>query len=172
MDAVTLTNEELVAGGAVLGGIFGTVMVCALAFWILMIIAMWKIFSKAGEKGWKALIPIYNVYIYYKIAGMKNWFWWMIIVSIVAGVLYALLGGEINEYGQATGGSPLATCVLCLNALFALVVSIMQSARLSKAFGRGIGTTLGLIFLTQLFQLILAFGSAKYNKKAIAAKKR
>ena len=36
-------------------------------FYILVIIGQWKMFEKAGESGWKALIPIYNLYILYKI---------------------------------------------------------------------------------------------------------
>jgi hypothetical protein len=44
---------------------------------------MWKIFEKAGEAGWKSIIPIYNVYIMYKIVGMKNWFWYILIVAFV-----------------------------------------------------------------------------------------
>ena len=33
------------------------IIICA-----LVLIAWWKIFEKAGEKGWKVLIPIYNIY--------------------------------------------------------------------------------------------------------------
>ena len=40
-------------------------------FGVLVIIGLWKIFTKAGEKGWKSLIPIYNVYILFKISGRK-----------------------------------------------------------------------------------------------------
>ncbi|MBR1762543.1 MAG: hypothetical protein IJ731_04170, partial [Eubacterium sp.] len=34
---------------------------------ILSIIALWKIFEKAGEAGWKAIIPFYNAYTLVKI---------------------------------------------------------------------------------------------------------
>ena len=42
---------------------------------ILTIIAMWKIFSKAGIAGWKALIPFYNGYLQYKLAWKGSIFW-------------------------------------------------------------------------------------------------
>ena len=35
--------------------------------YIIFMIAAWNIFEKAGEAGWKAIIPIWNVYILYKI---------------------------------------------------------------------------------------------------------
>lgn len=43
-------------------------IVFSLALSILLIVALWKVFEKAGEKGWKSLIPLYNLYIYCKIA--------------------------------------------------------------------------------------------------------
>ena len=34
----------------------------SLAFAVLAIVAMWKIFEKAGKPGWAAIIPFYNIY--------------------------------------------------------------------------------------------------------------
>ena len=34
-----------------------------------MIVALWKIFTKAGEPGWKSIIPIYNIIMLLKIVG-------------------------------------------------------------------------------------------------------
>ena len=31
---------------------------------LIIIIAWWNIFEKAGQPGWKAIIPFYNVYIF------------------------------------------------------------------------------------------------------------
>ena len=50
------------------------------------------------------------------------------------------------------------------------VVSIMMYYKLSLAFGKGIGYTLGLIFLHPIFALMLAFGDAKYTAPVVAAK--
>ena len=35
----------------------------SLALSILMIVALWKLFEKAGEHGWAALIPYYSSYV-------------------------------------------------------------------------------------------------------------
>lgn len=43
-----------------------------------------------------------------------------------------------------------------------VVVGLIVLNDLSKSFGRGIGTTLGLIFLSPIFIPILGFGSARY----------
>ena len=57
MGTTTLTAETAAANGffGLLGGIIATVGIFALIFYILLIIAQWKIFEKAGEAGWKSL---------------------------------------------------------------------------------------------------------------------
>jgi hypothetical protein len=35
----------------------------------LFVIPFWVVFTKAGQPGWAALIPIYNIYIILKIVG-------------------------------------------------------------------------------------------------------
>ena len=60
---------------------------------VVSIVAAWKVFEKAGEKGWKILIPFYNLYTLFRIAGRNGW--WMLalfvpFVNIVVGVMLAL----------------------------------------------------------------------------------
>jgi hypothetical protein len=64
-----------------------------LAFVVIGIVAGWKVFEKAGEKGWKVLIPFYNLYTLFRIAGRNGW--WMLalfvpFVNIVVGIMLAL----------------------------------------------------------------------------------
>ena len=47
---------------------------------LIVIIAWWKIFEKAGQPGWKAIIPIYNLYILLKIVGKPGW--WLLLIFI------------------------------------------------------------------------------------------
>jgi len=74
-------NGEDVAVGAGAGGmgVLGTLIWLAVA--ILMIVAMWKVFVKAGQPGWASIIPIYNAYVFLKIAGKPGW--WLIILLLV-----------------------------------------------------------------------------------------
>ena len=46
-----------------------------------------------------------------------------------------------------------------------IIIAIMWCINLAKAFGKGTGFAIGLIFLEGIFILILAFGSAKYIGK-------
>lgn len=47
---------------------------------ILPIAGMWKIFDKAGQPGWAAIVPFYNLYILVMVAE-KQW-WWFILFFI------------------------------------------------------------------------------------------
>ena len=47
---------------------------------LIVIVAWWKIFEKAGQPGWKAIIPIYNAYVLLKIVGKPGW--WLILFFI------------------------------------------------------------------------------------------
>ena len=51
-----------------------TMSVMILALYVITVIAYWQIFKKAGEKGWKSLIPLYNSYIMYKISWKTSMF--------------------------------------------------------------------------------------------------
>ena len=46
-----------------------------------------------------------------------------------------------------------------------MVIGITGLYKLSKAFGHGVGFTLGLMFLNPIFMMILGFGSDQYQGK-------
>lgn len=61
------------------------------------------------------------------------------------------------------GGKPIWWIILMFIPVVSLVMSIIVLAAVAKNFGRGIGTTLGLIFFPFIFYPILGFGSARYG---------
>jgi len=56
------------------------VVLFVLAIVVFLIAAMWKIFEKAGQPGWAAIIPIYNMYVLLQIVGKPGW--WLILFLI------------------------------------------------------------------------------------------
>ena len=48
-----------------------------LAFTVMMLATVWKIFTKAGEPGWKSLVPIYGAVVFLRIVGRP---WWMVLL--------------------------------------------------------------------------------------------
>lgn len=68
-------NEETIG---IIGSTVGIIF--ALALLVFLIAAIWKVFEKAGQPGWAAIIPIYNYYIMTKIVGKPGW--WTILMLI------------------------------------------------------------------------------------------
>lgn len=91
------SSSALSAGeAAALGGIFLVFGVVALALIALMLAAMWKIFTKAGEKGYKALIPVYNAWIFLRLGDQAGW--WAIVALIPIANFVALIFMIIAAY--------------------------------------------------------------------------
>ncbi len=125
------------------------VLLLVVLWYVLQVVAYWRIFTKAGEKGWKSIIPFYNTYIQYKLTWKTSWFW-IYAVLVIIGIFFSDstgLLGIIATISTAAGG----------------VVSILSSYKLSLAFGHGVGYAVGLVFINPIFMLILGLGDSWYR---------
>ena len=149
-----LTDGETAA--AAVGGLFGlgigVIVTFMLVFWIFQIIAFWKIFTKAGEPGWKSIIPIYNNYIQFKITWKPMWFWVNFVLLLINSII-----------AQVSEPNALILVISGIVAIALLVLNIVAMVKLSRSFGHGIGFAIGLIFLYPIFVLILGYGKSEYE---------
>ena len=107
-----LTPDQEAAAGAVGTGM----MIVIFALVVLMIAAMWKIFVKAGEPGWAAIVPIYNLYIILKIAGKPAWWLLLFLIPVVNFVVAIIV---YIAFAQAFGkGVGFALGLLFLGVIF------------------------------------------------------
>ncbi len=135
------------------------------------IIGKWKCFEKAGEPGWKALIPFYNWVVYYKISGMSPY--WLIVniayylITICGSIIYLTsllvngVDGDLSVESFLIATLTYAV-IVCAAAGGYLALNIVSSIKFAKAFGKGGGYAVGLIFIPYVFLLILGFGNATY----------
>jgi len=63
-------NEQLIT----------TMLSYALLFSLISILSMWRIYKKAGQPGWAAIVPIYNLIVWLKIIGKPAW--WIVLLFI------------------------------------------------------------------------------------------
>jgi hypothetical protein len=57
------------------------------------VVVLWRVFRKAGQPGWAAIIPIYNLVVLCRVAGMSGWFVILLLVpfvNIIVAVFVAL----------------------------------------------------------------------------------
>ena len=82
----------------------GITLIVNIAIALLMVISIWKVFIKAGQPGWAAIVPIYNMYVLLKIAGKPGWWILLLFVPVVNLVIsiIALLGLAEN-FGKGAG---------------------------------------------------------------------
>lgn len=128
---------------AIVLGMGVVILLFALAWYILQVVAYWKIFTKAGQAGWKSLIPVYNTYIQYKMTWHTNMFWIWLLCTIIT----LAFDGIIFTVGMV--GAAILNVIACF--------------KLAGAFGHGIAFGLGLFFFGPIFYLILGLGSSEYQ---------
>lgn len=96
-----LAAARLLASSAGAGvGILFFVLIY-LAIVVLYIAGLWKVFEKAGQQGWLAIIPILNIYILIKIAGREGWWILLFLIPcvsfVVAAIVYIDVAGKFGK---------------------------------------------------------------------------
>lgn len=93
------------AGGVVAIIMMAFYAIFMLAFMVIMIASLWKIYVKAGQPGWACLVPIYNQYILVDKILQKP-IWWLVLMllpctaGIWAWVVYIELA---KRFGKGPG---------------------------------------------------------------------
>ena len=128
------TSSDLALVSSAVASTMIVTSIIALAISIVQIVAMWKLFTKAGQKGWKSIIPIYNVVILFKICGLSPWLILLYLTAIIPIVGWIVM----------------------------IVLSAILAYKLALSFGKDGAWAVGIYFLAPIFYMILAFGKSQY----------
>lgn len=129
MDLMTLGQLTLAqqggGGGGGGGGAAGAIgllvgLMIYLAIIVVVIAGMWKTFTKAGQPGWAAIVPIYNAYILCKIVGRPGWWTVLLLIPYVNFIFYIIIMLDLaKSYARGVGFaiglillSPIFFCIL------------------------------------------------------------
>ena len=99
----------------------GVVWIIAMGMYVLQIIAMWKIFTKANKPGWASIVPVYNIYTLLQIAEVPTWYLLLLIIPVAN--IYATFKMYIelaHKFGKDTG---FGIGLVLLNPVFILVLA-------------------------------------------------
>lgn len=90
----------------------------ALAIVIGLIAVEWILFERAGEPGWKAIVPFYDSFILHKIAfgEESKWYWFLLLVP---GYAFYVRYSFTRAYGYSNG-------MAILSLFFPTVLSIVM----------------------------------------------
>jgi hypothetical protein len=91
------------SAAAAAGG-FGIFMLVELAIVVFMIVAAWKVYTKAGRPGWACIIPFYNAYVMLEMAGKPGWWLVLFLIPVVNFVIAIIAMIALAErFGKGAG---------------------------------------------------------------------
>ena len=70
---------------------------------VVIIASLWRVFTKAGQPGWGALIPFYNMYILLKIVGRPGWWMALLFIPFVNFVITLIVSIDLAKaFGRSS----------------------------------------------------------------------
>src|SRR6266516_132213 len=103
---------------------------------LLLIVAMWKVFTKAGQPGWASIIPIYNLYVWCKIVGRP---WWWILLMLIPFVNFIILIILFIDMAKSFGkGAGFGIGLILLPIIFFPILGFGSAQYQGPAAGQGL----------------------------------
>lgn len=130
---------------------------------IIVTVAQWILFKKAGEFGWKSLIPIFSLYIYITKIARKHSIYFLFPILSSLGIWILLKFYKIQDVDINSFTMNLIAFFIFVSGILNLIIYYLITISISRNFGHGLGYALGLIFFPYIFLIILAFGNSRFN---------
>ena len=147
-------NVEVMSGLiAMIFGFFAVFGIIIFAISVLIIIAKWKMFTKAKEDGWKSIIPFYSEWTMCKIVGLSPyWILEMFAVSFISGFIDGIAGDNSII-------SSLFSLVSAANSIYFVII---LGISIAKSYGKSSDFSILLILLPVIGYPMLGFGKSEY----------
>jgi hypothetical protein len=106
--------------------ILASMFVFILPFMLLMIVSMWKLYTKANKPGWAVLIPIYSTLVLLEII-RKPWWWLLLMLIPLVNIVYAIWATNLfsKAYGKDEG---FTVGLILLPIIFYPILAFSKSA--------------------------------------------
>jgi hypothetical protein len=79
-------------------------LILYLAIIVLLIASIWKVFTKAGQPGWAAIVPIYNFVVMLQVAKKPVWWILLFLIPVVNIVIMIIMFHAISQkFGNGVG---------------------------------------------------------------------
>jgi hypothetical protein len=104
-------------------------------FIVLLCAARWTIFKKAGQPGWKSLIPVYSTIVLLKIIG-KPWVWLFLLLLPFINIIYTIWITNLlsKSFGKEAG---FTIGLILLSPIFYPILAFGNSKYLGPAGAPG-----------------------------------
>jgi hypothetical protein len=113
----------------------GALLLYVAVVYAIVVIPYWVIFTKAGQPGWPALIPIYSTYILLKVIGRPGWWLFLFLIPFVNFVIYIIVSNELSKsFGHGVG---FTFGLIFLSIIFLFILAFGSSTYRGPAGGPG-----------------------------------
>jgi membrane protease YdiL (CAAX protease family) len=127
-----VTYETSNVGGA-------AILLYVVAIYAILVIPYWVIFTKAGQPGWPALIPIYSTYILLRVVGRPGWWLILFIIPLVNFVILIIVMNDLSKsFGHGVG---FTLGLIFLSIIFLFILAFGSSTYRGPAGASGASTT-------------------------------
>lgn len=131
----------LESGGldALFGGFLMVYLLIMFAVAILIIVAQWKIFSKANKPGWASLVPIYNQYVLLEICGMNPILAFLTLIPFVGSfiALYIAVVSPFKLAGAFGKDTAFGVGLLLVGPIFYPILAFSDATYMSGPSNTG-----------------------------------
>ena len=94
-------TEEAFGAGSLMAGMG---IIIPIALWVLIIVAMCKVYMKAGRGWWEAIIPVYSAFIFLKIINKSYWNILLFCIPIVNCIFAIIFMSRLSKkFGYGNG---------------------------------------------------------------------
>lgn len=134
---------------------------CVFSYW-----GLWKMYKKAGQDGWKVLIPYYNNWVLMvDIAGLHMGYFIALIVLSLLSVVVGFIPGLFASLGIELGAINYVFSILSwIVSIASILIDVAMMYNLSKKFNKGIGWVVLSMFFSFITLPLLGFlKSEKYE---------
>jgi hypothetical protein len=131
----TMSDSSTDAG---MGGLLVAYLVLAVVLGIPAVAGLWKMFEKAKEPGWAAVVPIYNIVVFLKVVGRPTWWIFFFVLAFIP----------------------------FLGVVVSIVLGLILANDMAKSFGKAAGYTVLLFLVPFVGYPLLGFGKDKYQGPA------
>lgn len=104
---------------------WGMLFVWIGVFYAIAVIPYWVVFTKAGQPGWPALIPIYSTFVLLKVVGRPGWWLLLFLVPFVNIVILIMMLNDLSKsFGHGVG---FTLGLLFLSIIFIYILAFGSS---------------------------------------------
>lgn len=101
-----------------------------LAFTVFLIAGIWKMLEKADQPGWGILVPIYNLILVVRVAGLPGWMFLLLLIPVLNFVANIIVSLELRK--RFSKGVAFTIGLIFLPALFYALLGFGSDAYLPR----------------------------------------